>query len=204
MRATSKLGLAVLTVVAAMAFVGTSASSAKVTTQLCKVHTALVCPAGQNTTEIHLVNEGVGTMLSDLVDVLCLTQLALRTPLALAKPQIVHTFSLTIQNCGTTSSHDNCTITVEEPPLLNLLKTGLDKGTLTATSGRLRFRCEDIFGFIDIDCKYDLTGMELAIENQKTVANETPVSIVEGSGLCPEESTFDYTLVNLVPAYVLQ
>ena len=197
-------GLAALAAVAAMAFIGASSASAKTTTQLCKVHTALTCPAGEGSTSVHLVNEGIGTLLSDLVDVLCLTTLGNAEPLALAKPQIAHGSGLVFQNCGTTSTHSNCVITVLEQPLFNVLKTGLDKGTLIGQNGQTRVRCDNIFGFIDINCVYDATGLEFKAENQKIVANETPVSVIEDSGLCPEESFLDGTVVPLVSAYLLQ
>ena len=197
------LGLAALAALATLVLVGASPASVNTPTQLCKVHTSLAC-SGQATTEIHMLNEGVGTLLNNLADVLCLTVLVNNTPLTSGKPQQVHSSGLIFQNCGTTSSHNNCAVTVEEEPLFNLLKTGLDKGVATGTNGRFRVKCEDIFGFIAIDCKYDFNEVEFPVGTQHLTANETPIEFVAGSELCPEESTLDGLLKSLTAAYILK
>ncbi len=148
--------------------------------------------------------QGGGQILSDLVNVLCLTISGSGTPLGLANPQSVHITSLSFTNCGTKSAHSNCQVTVLELPLSNLLKTGLDTGTLTGANGLTLVNCDniDIFG-IDIHCVYDATGLEFAVGAQHLTANDTSVSFVEGGGLCPEESFLDGLLVTTSNRYVL-
>jgi hypothetical protein len=193
-------GLAALAAVAAMAFIGASSASAG-DTQLCKVHTGLLCPGGaQATTEVHMVNSGVGKLLSSLGTVLCLNVLALATPLGLASPQSVHSLETSYTNCGRNSTHTNCTVTVEEEPLFDLLKDGLDHGWLKGVSGLTRVECS---GFPSLNCLYDTTGIEFLVGEQKLVAEETSVEFVEGSFFCPKESTLDGTLLPLEKTYVL-
>jgi len=211
MRLIKMFGLAALAAVAAMAFIGASSASAKFNTALCKTHTSLTCPAGdvwQGTETIHGVNEGVGTLLSDLVNILCLTALINIKALGLSKaptPLSARGEGF-FSECGTTSSHNNCIVTVEEQPLGSLLKTGLAAGTLTGETGLVRIKCEDIFGFINMDCKYDATGIEFEGEGLTVTTNETPVGHVEGSGLCPEESFIDGKAIALLqtPVHILQ
>src|SRR5262245_9587985 len=158
-------GLTALAAVAAMAFIGATSASAEKNTALCKTHTSLLCPAGDVWKAgelIHLLNEGVGKLLSSLITVLCLLVLVSAESLGLTEaptPLPVHG-TISFSGCGSTSAHDNCTATVEEQPLSHLLKTGLDAGTLLALNGRTRLICEDLTIFkIDIDCKYDTTGI---------------------------------------------
>ncbi len=151
-----------------------------------------------------MTNSGVGTLLTDLVNVLCLTISVSGTPLGLAKPQQVHITALSFTNCGTKSAHSNCQVTVLELPLSNLLKTGLDAGTIAGTNGETLVNCDniDIFG-IDIHCIYDFTGLEFAVGAQHLTADDTSVSFVEGGGLCPEESFLDGLLKTTANRYIL-
>jgi len=87
---------------------------------------------------------------------------------------------------------------------MNLLKTGLDEGSLTAINGQLRVICEDIGGFVDIDCKYNLIGVLLAFAGQHVTANGTPLTEVGDKFLCPNTTTADHLLKTLTNTYVLQ
>ncbi len=191
MRLIKTFGLAAIAAVAAMAFVGaTSALAAN--TQLCTSHTALTC--GAAATGVSMTNSGLGSgvLLTDLVDILCLNITGSGNVLALANPQQVHVAHLLFTNCGTKSTHSNCTVSVLELPLANLNKTGLDTGTITGASGGLVLvRCEniDIFG-IDIHCIFDATGSSFAMGAQHLTADDTWITPVEGE-LCPEEAFLD-------------
>ncbi len=203
MRLIRMFGLAAVAAVAAMAFVGaTSASAAN--TRLCNTHTALTCGSAATSVAMNNSGQGVGTLLTDLVNVLCLTISASGTPLGLANPQTVHFTGLVISNCGTQGAHSNCQLTVLELPLANLNKTGLDAGTITGTNGLILVSCDniDIFG-IDIHCIYDFTGLQFSVGAQHLTANDTSITFVEGGSLCPEESFLDALLKTTSNRYVL-
>ena len=194
-------GLAAVAAVAAMAFVGaTSASAAN--TQLCTAHTALTCSSGATTVTMNNSGQGVGTLLSELVNVLCLTVEGSGEVLALASPQSIHT-TISFSGCGTKSTHSNCTVTVLAQSLTNLNKTGLDTGTITGVSGETLVNCDniDIFG-IDIHCIYDTTGLQFSVGGQHLTASNTKVDKISGS-LCPEESFLDGLLKTTSNRYVL-
>jgi hypothetical protein len=200
MRPIKMLGLAAIAAVAAMAFVGvTSASAAN--TQLCATHTGLTCSSPANS--LHLVNEGVLRVLNNLNAVLCLNVSLEATPLALANPQSVHTTALEFTGCGTNSAHTNCEIVVEELPLFNLSKTGLDQGVLTATNGQLSVICENVLGGLTIECTFDMTGAELGVGGGHATVNEMPLTEVGSDFMCPSEPQLDGLLKGTSAAYVL-
>lgn len=187
MRSSKIIGLVAVATLAAMAFVGTSTASAG-STQLCQNHTSLTCSGG--TAVVNLVNEGVGSILSGVFNVLCLTVRATILPLGLASPQSIHTLGIEMSGCGTTSAHNNCTVTIEELPLFNLLKTGLDQGTLEATSGQIKVACPNL----SIDCKYDLAGILFSAGAQHFTAKETIIKELGEKITCPDEPKFDALL----------
>ena len=203
MRLIKMLGLAAAAAVAAMALVGASSASAA-NTVLCATHTALTCSLGRTSVSVSNIGQGVGTLLSDLVNILCLNIDGTGTPLELANPQQVHILSLLIWGCGTKSTHNNCFVTVIELPLASLNKTGLDTGTLTGTNGEVWVECDniDIFG-IDISCYYDAAGLQFSVGAQHLTANNTKIDKISGS-LCPEESFLDGLLQTIAAnSYVL-
>ena len=200
MRLIKMFGLAAIAAVAAMAFVGATPASAA-NTQLCTAHTGLTCSSPVSS--LHLVNEGVLRVLNDLNPVLCLSVSLEATPLALANPQSVHTTSLEFTGCGTSSAHNNCLITVEELPLFNLSKTGLDQGVLTATNGQLTVLCENVLFTQTIECTFDMTGAELAVGGGHATVNQMPLTEVGDDFMCPEEPQLDALLKGTSAAYVL-
>ncbi len=199
MRPIKMFRLAALAAVAAMAFVGATSASAT-NTQLCKVHTSLACPAGEGTASHHmvLVSGSVGKLLGEAINVLCLDILIDATPLGLANPQSIHTLSFTFTGCGTGSAHNNCTVTVQELALADLLKTGLEEGVLTFTNGRIRTQCPGM------DCVYDGAGMEFAVGSQHLTAEETPAVELGGKFFCPNEGEIDGLFETLTDTYVLE
>ena len=200
MRLVKMFGLAAVAAVAAMAFVGATSASAT-NTQLCKVHTGLTCGAGDAITSHHMVlaSGTVGQLLSSAFNVLCLSILIEATPLGLGNPQSIHTTSFTFTGCGSTSAHNNCTVTTPEQPLANLLKTGLEEGVLVFTSGQQRTQCPNL----GIDCLYDGEGMEFAVGGQHLTATETSVTELGGKFLCPNEGLVDGLFETLTDTYVL-
>ena len=202
MRLIKMLGIAALAAVAAMAFLGATSASAT-NTQLCKTHTGLTCGAGNGVTSHHMVltSGTVGKILA-AINILCLGILIQATPLGLGNPQSIHANAvegLMFTGCGTGAAHDNCTVTVQEVPLLDLLKTGLDEGILTATSGRTRLQCPGL----GLDCVYDLEGMEFSVGGGHLTATEIPLSELGGSFFCPDEGFLDGLLEALTDVYTL-
>ena len=200
MRLAKMFGLAALAAVAAMAFLGATSASAETSTQMCKTHTGLTCGAGNGVTSHHMVlaSGTVGKLLAGIT-VLCLGILIAATPLGLGNPQSLHTTSLEFTGCGSGSTHDNCTVTTEEQPLANLLKTGLDIGLLALTSGRLRLVCSSL----GINCTYDTEGMEFEVGGQHLTAEESPLIELGGKFFCPDEGHLDGLLETLTNTFVL-
>ncbi|HEY5709748.1 MAG TPA: hypothetical protein VIS51_10160 [Solirubrobacterales bacterium] len=199
MRLIKMFSLAALAAVAVMAFVGATSASAT-STQLCSAHTGLTCGEGDAVTSHHLVlaSGTVGRILA-AINVLCLGILIEATPLGLGNPQSIHGLTQMYTGCGTSSAHNNCTVTVQEQPLLDLLKTGLDEGALTALSGRIRLQCSNL----GIDCVYDLEGTEFSVGEGHLTANETSLNELGGQFFCPDESLLDGLLEALTDVYTL-
>ncbi len=200
MRLIKMLGLAAVAAVAAMAFVGATSASATI----CNTHTALTCGSAAISVSMNNSGQGVGTLLTDLVNVLCLTISTSASALPGSFPSSIHSVTISFLNCGTKSSHSNCVVIVIELPLWINVKLGLDTGTITGTNGLTLVNCDniDIFG-IDIHCIYDSTGLEFVVGAQHLTANDTAINFVEGGGLCPEESFLDGLLKTTANRYVL-
>lgn len=204
MRVVKVFGLAALAAVVAMAFISATSASA-VSTQLCDNHTGLTCEAGHALTSVHQVLAAgtVGDLLM-LLDVLCLGYLVEASVGALgsgATKQTVTVVSQTFTGCGTSSAHNNCTVTIPtgQQPSFGLLKTGLDAGTLTATSGQARLQCPNL-GW---NCVYDLEEMEFEVGAGHLTANESATSVLEGKFFCPNEGFLDALLETLADAHIL-
>ncbi len=199
MRLVKMFILTALAAVATMAFVGATSASAFGSTQLCKVNTSLLCPAGEARIAGHQVlKTGTVAKLLALLTILCLGLLRELTALGLANPQSLHALSMSFTGCGTGTAHNNCTVTVQELPLANLLKTGVNEGIATTTNGRYRWVCSGL----GIDCTLDSEGLEVAISEQEEIAEETPVTELGGKFFCPNEGKLDWSLVWLDPTYV--
>jgi len=195
MRSIGKIGLAALAVMAAMALAGATSASA-VSTQLCDNHTGLSCEAGHAVTTLHqvLAAGSIGELLA-IIPVLCLGFLVEANIGALgagATKQTVTSVTQTFTGCGTSSAHNNCTVTIPtgQQPVFGLLKTGLDAGKLTATSGQTRLVCANI----GLNCLYDVAGMEFSVGANHLTAKETPVNELGGKFFCPDEGLLDALL----------
>jgi len=201
MRSIGKIGFATLVAVAAMAFVGATSASAEKSTQLCTTHTSLTC-TGTAATSVHQVLKAgtVGKLLA-AINVLCLGVLVESTALGLSSLQSIHTTAMSFTGCGTGSAHSNCTVSVpaEQQPVSSLLKTGLDAGVLTATSGQTKLVCSNL----GLSCVYDVEGMEFEVGSGHLTAEETTTVELGGKFLCPSEGLLDGLLETLESTYVL-
>lgn len=219
MKLIKMLSLIAIGVAAAMAFIGATSASATFPTQLCTEHVELECQDGAATTSVHqvLATGTVGKLLSSLVTVLCLGVLAeagigrfvswgeiggikyIYGSAELDDPQTVQFTYLSFTGCGTGSTHNNCTVTTEELSVADLLKTGLDSGSLTLLNGRIRLECPNL----GIDCKYDTAGSLFAASAGHLTVSKTPITELGGKFFCPDKGELDGLLETLVPAYIL-
>jgi hypothetical protein len=182
----------------AMIFIGTTSALAS-NTQLCTVHTSLACESGWANSFHMVLAPGTNLRIRGNINILCLGGLFEGTALGLANPQSVHITSMSFTGCGTGSAHNNCTMTVVEMPLSNLLKTGLDEGIMTITSGRMKLVCSNL----GINCEYDLEGTEFSAGAGHFTAEETLVTELGGKFLCPNEGTLSLLANSLITVYVL-
>jgi hypothetical protein len=137
-------GLAALAAVAAMAFVGASSAMGE-NTAICKVHEE-PCASGNIAQTVHMV-AGTTILETDLTTVLCLGALGVGTTEGLGAPAGYTITSLTWSNCGTTSAHNNCTVTTLQNGLLDVLKTALNLGTAAALGTEVLVECNILLGF---------------------------------------------------------
>lgn len=201
MRHLKLLGVTAVTILAALACSGSqSALASASSTLLCNEHIESLNCVSQ-TTSVHLVL-ATGTVLKMVspIPILCLGELWELTPLGAGNPQDIHILSKTATGCGTGAAHNNCTLTTEELPLADLLKTGLDEGTLELLSGKMRAQCASL----GINCLYDLAGVLLSAGSQHFTGTETPVTELGGKFFCPDEGQIEVLLETLTDTYVLE
>ena len=191
MRLIKMLSLSSLGAVAVLALVGAPSAMAEGSTALCK-KLEEPCQAENLVTGVEFTNSVPFDLKNGYFNVLCLSDFLEVSALGLGEPQSIHVVDASLTKCGTNSAHNNCTYTTEELPLIELLRTAEDRGVLQYLSGVIRVQCV-ISGFLDIDCKYDQTGLEYEIVGGKTAAfisaEGAPASLTGGSGLlCPPRS----------------
>jgi hypothetical protein len=192
-------GLAALAAVAAMAFVGATSASATFDTTICKKDAGLLCEKADQVEKIHLVlKTGTVSELLALVNILCLGLLVEATALGLSKLLPIHILKVELTGCGTGSTHSNCTMTTQELPLADLLKTGPDQGKLILLSGRSRLQCPNL----GIDCVYDNEGVEFDVGANHMTANEASTNELGGKFFCPDEGLLDALLEGLEKLYI--
>ena len=174
MRLTKMFGLAALAAVAAMAFVGASSASAETATALCTKHTELGC-SGALVGSIKFLSL-TSVLKTSIATVLCLGSHGTAVVenagnLAKAGERLnLETTELTWLECGTNAEHNNCTVTTEKLPLLEVLKTALNLGfaRVKAGSALVKVQCGAL-----INCKYSepVEGKEFHVEG---AVGETP------------------------------
>ncbi len=207
MRLIKMFGLAGLTVVAAMAFLGASSASANQSTALCKVHQE-PCAANNLATSVHMV-AGITSLKTSIATVLCLSSLVQGTPEPLGKPQGVTLTQVLWNNCGTNAAHNNCTVTTLKPGLIDVLKTALNLGTAEALNTQVLVFCDL---FIDLHCVYggaSVKGFSVegalhtaAAGHGRFIAKELEVPNVSGA-FCPEKSFWTASYEGLEHQYIV-
>lgn len=208
MRLIKMFGLAAIAAVTAMAFVSATSASAETSTQLCNDHLELTCSNAASSVHMVLAPGTVGGILGglggggSLYNILCLNVLVESSGAdvgSLGNPQRLDFTSMSFTGCGTGSAHNNCTLTVEELPDNNLLKLGLDEGSLEALNGRLRLACANL----GLDCVFDLEGILSAVGAQH-LTTQTLAPELGGKFLCPNMAAPTWLLETLEDRFVLQ
>jgi len=213
MRLTKMFGLAAVAAVAAMGFVGASSAMAEKPTAICKVHTSLVCPNGQEVASFTFKSETI-IFKTSIATILCLTSRgkaelegqALENPLRLKLTEWM------FLECGTSGTHDNCIVTVLKFPLILVLKTALNLGTVTvnkALPAELTIKCGSL-----INCTYSepAEGKSIAVEGAlhtegaghgMLTANELEIEKT-GGVFCPKTSKLTALYETLEHIYLLE
>jgi hypothetical protein len=225
--------LVAIAAVAAMALLGASSAMANFPTTLCNEESAsLECPP-EKQIELETFAAGVTTLATSLATILCLHSVAKAeveleatggallteagTPLpVLLEPKTSENpqGGLTFEECGTASggeAHNSCTVTVEQLPLLQILKTAVDLGTLKfnpALSAKIHLVCGST-----INCEFSepKEGKALTVEsaghtigsgNGMLTANELEVQKLAGGLFCPKVSKWTALYEPLTPVWL--
>ena len=215
MRLMKMFGLAALVASSAMVLVGASTASASAKhTALCTEHTELGC-SGEATEAVKFLAL-TSTLVSSLATVLCLgshgTAEVEKPFLSVEEERLgLHLTELTWVECGTNAEHNNCTVTTEAFPLLEVLKTALNKGASRVNSS-LPALIHVVCGSL-INCKFTepVEGKEFAVEG---AAGETPAMLTAtelevkkaGGIFCPAVSKWTalYDIYRLEAVYLTE
>jgi hypothetical protein len=204
-------GLAALAALAVMASMGASTAMATGNTALCKIHED-PCQVANQVSQVHAVSTNF-VVLNNIANVLCLEVLTKLNALKLGNPLVMHSEALVFTGCGTNAAHNNCSITTEELPLLNVLRTSLNLAEATFQAGRIRVQCT-VLGSLVIDCPIELAGTELVMWGSGHLPGFGDEGGQSGSGagttpsgfddvLCPEEIETDILLTALEHFYIV-
>jgi hypothetical protein len=199
-KAIKMIGLAALTALMAMAFVGASSAMAE-TTALCKADES-PCAAGNLVTSVHEVSVGKEKYLTSFGTTECNVLFSSTSVGALSAPQILFG-SFTYTNC--TLGGSSCTFTEESGPAeIKVLKEGHETAKVTYEF-LIHQKCGP-----SIDCSYNGVGLigtakgpllstqangEVSLQEQ-ALAKET------GGFLCPKTAKLDITTTPLTATYI--
>jgi hypothetical protein len=193
-------GLAALTAIAAMAFVGATSAMAE-STQLCSVDTlGAACPAGSAVTSIHATAEAneakkipAPELLTSISNVKCEKILETATALALGAPQIFHVTLLDYINC-------TCTVTPETLGLIEVLKEGNELATVKGVGFVIKVECSGFTCWYGSATGHGL-GPLVTGDNGHVTFTEAVANKVKGL-FCPSESKLDALFINSTPVYI--
>jgi hypothetical protein len=186
-----------------MALIGASSASAT-STALCTSDAALVCAAGNIYTG-HIEATAVNPeLLSDLVNVRCEKSVILGNALGLGsaadgKQQLTHLELLDFTgSCQAVPPISVCTVATVKIGLVDLLKTGVNTGTVTSLGSEVRVVCTGV-----IDCTFggepkgSAVGASLPLGSTSLGTITVNKAVLQGKGLlCPEQGLWDakYTI----------
>ena len=210
MRPPKLFGPVIFAILMAMSSAGTSSASAELTA-LCKAN-EYPCPSANQFTSLTLeLSSGSVWSLKTVkptMTVLCLGSVLKGTVLGMGSPQYIDRTGQTYSNCGTTSAHDNCTVTsFFEKTKFELTKTAENLGELKASQGETAVKCT-VLGKTTLECTYRDKSLVLHVKGKdgtnghdKFSAAELPFEVA-GGGLCPEKSLVTTSLEQTEDGYL--
>ena len=198
MRLIKMFGLAAITAVAAMAFIGASSASAQ-ETSLCSSNEggALACADGVNS--VHFIDPSAE--LLSVVDITCNALLSGTIADDLDSPLEVTVTELNYTGC-VRENGSKCTVTTEVKGTIDVLKTAADLAEVTGLGTEVHVQCG-----ILINCTYGakaLVGHGLsptAGNNGLVTSEEATVTSTKG-GFCPASAKLDALFESLTALYV--
>jgi len=203
-------GLAIAAIAVAIASSAATPASAE-QTALCKVN-EYPCPSANQFTSITLgLPSGSVWSLkttNPTMTVLCLSTSLKGTVLGMGSPQSIDRTAQTYSNCGTTSTHNNCTVTdFFEKTKFELTKTAANLGELKTSQGETVVKCT-VLGKTTLECTYrdkslvfHAKGKDGTNGHGKFFVAEAPFEVA-GGGICPEESLITASLEPTEDAYL--
>jgi hypothetical protein len=195
-------GLAAVTAVAAMAFMGVSSAMA-MKTAICTSNEAgaLTCADENQFETVHAVATDM-VFLSSGGNVLCSSSLLETTLLELAAPQVGHNISLTFSGCKI--GLINCTVTAPTLGTISLLKTTTNLGTMQFHGMKISIQCG--FGF---ECIYEglpsfhlLGASSLGDSPSKGGFRGEESEMTSSADGCPPGIVLDVFWESLEPVYI--
>jgi hypothetical protein len=205
MKTIKLIGLAALTALMAMAFVGATSAMAE-NTNLCKVDES-PCSKANLATSIHETSVGKAKLLTSLGTTECnvlasgpVLQIIHTEPVSILT--IIH-ITFTYTNC--TLGGSSCTATEESGPAeIKVVRTGHETGTVTG-EGLVHLVCGS-----SIDCSYNGVGLTGTAKgpllstqtNGEVVLLEQSTTKETGGFLCPKSSKLDITTTPLTATYI--
>lgn len=195
-------GLAVLAALAAAAFLGAPSAEAELTA-LCKAN-EYPCPTASRASSLNmeLASGAVWSLhtTNPTFTVLCLTASLKGTALEIGSPQLIDRTAQSYSGCGTTTAHNNCTVTAFfEKTTYGLLKTGVNSGELESRGGEFSVKCT-VLEKTKLQCTYKDKGLVFKFEGKSGTNGHGRVKAAEvkveklGGEICPEQSVLTTTL----------
>ncbi len=180
-------------------------------TALCKTHTSEICVEKDQVKSLHLSTTKPPVLYNTVANVECESSLGSATVLGPAEPQKLDVTALTWKGCHTQGAADNCTVTSESLPTLDLGRTALNLGTVTTLGLEVGIDCT-VLGLFELDCVYgsDVSlPVEGALHKEGTghgliTAGKVELELLEGEGHCPEYVKWEALYELGEHAYVLQ
>jgi hypothetical protein len=185
-------GLAALTAIAAMAFVGATSAMAE-NTQICTEDTlGGVCPAGKAATTATSTATNP-ELLTSISNVKCNFALLTASALALGAPQIWHATSLVYDQC-------TCPVTVETLGLIEVLREGIELTTSKMVGFVIKLECSGFTCWYGSATGHGL-GPLVTGDGGHVTFTKAPFTKVKGL-FCPSTTELDATFVNSAPTYI--
>lgn len=197
MRLIKMFGLAAITMVAAMAFVGASSATA-MPTQLCNNHDGALDECSSPTTSLHAVATNPLLEPSFGSHVTCSSSLAQANVGKLASPQVVNLTSLTWSGC--VQSGEPCEVTTKKLGTGLVLKLSLTEAEVEFHNTEVLVECEAsglhcVYGGLPVLDATPSSG------GQKATLHAN-VSLTKVSGFfCPSSAVWNALYVSLADVY---